>query len=70
MTTNLQRTVTVKNTITVLLTEVNSIRFDKNLPRGENTTEYDRTQKTSEEEVRNEVFSLCDVIIVRSYEVL
>jgi hypothetical protein len=36
MKTNLKSTVTVKNAITLLLKEVISIRFDKNLPQGEN----------------------------------
>jgi hypothetical protein len=37
MTTNLQGTVTAKNTITLLLKEVISIRFDQNLLQGENS---------------------------------
>jgi hypothetical protein len=78
MTTDLQSTVTVKNTITLLLKEVISVLFNQNLPQGENwvtedriwqNAEEDRTQKT-ESKVRSEVFSLCGVIIVRSYEVL
>jgi hypothetical protein len=36
MTTNLQSMVTAKNAITLLLKEVISIRFDQNLPQGEN----------------------------------
>jgi hypothetical protein len=43
MTTNLQRIVTAKHTITPLLKEVLSIRFDQNLPQGENSpADYDR----------------------------
>jgi hypothetical protein len=34
--TNIQSTVTAKNAITLLLKEVISIRFDQNLPQGEN----------------------------------
>jgi hypothetical protein len=36
MATNVQSRVTEKNTITLLLKEVISIRFDQNLPQGEN----------------------------------
>jgi hypothetical protein len=36
MTMNLHSTVTAKNAITPLLKEVISIRFDQNLPQGEN----------------------------------
>jgi hypothetical protein len=36
MTVKLQSTVTAKNAITPLLKEVFSIRFDQNLPQGEN----------------------------------
>jgi hypothetical protein len=36
MATNLQSTVTAKNVITLLIKEVISIRFDQNLPQGEN----------------------------------
>jgi hypothetical protein len=36
MTTNLQSTVTEKNAITLLLKEMIAIRFDQNLPQGEN----------------------------------
>jgi hypothetical protein len=36
MATNHQSTVTEKNAITLLLKEVISIRFDQNLPQGEN----------------------------------
>jgi hypothetical protein len=36
VTTNLQNTVTAKNAITLLLKEMISLRFDQNLPQGEN----------------------------------
>jgi hypothetical protein len=73
MTMNHQSTVTAKNTITLLLKEMISILFDQNLPQGENwptedriqhKTEYDRAQKTSEEEVRSQVFILYGVVMV------
>jgi hypothetical protein len=36
MTTNLQSRVTARNAITLLLKDVLSIRFDQNVPQGEN----------------------------------
>jgi hypothetical protein len=36
MTTNLKSMITAKNAITLLSKEVLSIRFDQNLPQGEN----------------------------------
>jgi hypothetical protein len=55
--TNLQRRVTAKSAITLLLKEVISIQFDQNLPQGENwatediikqNAKYDRPQKRTE----------------------
>jgi hypothetical protein len=44
--TNLQSTVIARNAITLLLKEVTSIRFDQNLPQGENwPTEVRRSEK-------------------------
>jgi hypothetical protein len=59
--TNLQSRVRGKNSITLLLKEVIAIRFDHNLPQGENTTE---DKQKSEEEVKFEVFILCGVVTV------
>jgi hypothetical protein len=55
--------VTAKNAITLLLKEMISIRFDQNLPQGENGPTEDRIRKKTEdkhksEKVTSEVFAL------------
>jgi hypothetical protein len=64
-----QNRVVARNTRTLLLKEVISIRFDQNLPQGKNWPIKDRIRQNTEDgvEVRTEVFSLCVVITVRSY---
>jgi hypothetical protein len=52
-----QNTVTARNARTLLLKEVICIRFDQNLPQGENTTE-DKSQKKTSEEVASQKWSL------------
>jgi hypothetical protein len=49
---NLQCTVTAKNEINLLLKEVISIRFDKNLPQGENRPTENRRRQNTEEDRR------------------
>jgi hypothetical protein len=61
--TNLHSTAVEKSAITLLLKEVISIRFDQNLPQGENwPTEVRIRQKTNRSQT--EVFSLCGVVTV------
>jgi hypothetical protein len=72
---NLQCTVTVKNTISLLLKEVISVRFDRNLPQGENWPTEDRLRqnagdKQKSEEARSEVFILCGVVRLLLFVVL
>jgi hypothetical protein len=53
-----------ENAITLLLKEVISIRFDQNLPQGENWPTEDAVGS------QKWIFSLCALIIVHNYEVL
>jgi hypothetical protein len=69
---NLQSTVTVNNAITLCWRRWSPYSYSRSNPReriDQKKTEYNRTQKTKME-VRSEVFSLCGITMVHSYEVL